>query len=307
MLSAPTADGARPALVWAASGFAEATRARLAAALLALAGAASGRSTAASELVAGSSVAAVFVDGDLRLAATGTVTQRDGDRILAFGHPISGVGQLELPMAPAEVVTVLGSSYSSFKIANTGPIVGAFERDHAAGTFGRLGVVPRTIPLEVEVASPTARRYAMQLARIPEFLPSLAAVGTLGALDASTASGGVQALDLELEADLGEQGKLDLRQSFDGPRASTEALGFLVGVLGFVTRADLAAVEVHALRVRIVPFDQPRKSELIEAHSVETRLEPGDGARAVRATTAAAPAARAGAGGAADLPARPCI
>jgi hypothetical protein len=275
MLGPPAADGGRPALVWSASGFVEKTRARLAAALPALAGAASGRSDAAGELVAGSSVAAVFVDGDLRLAATGTVTERDGDRILAFGHPISGVGELELPMASAEVVTVLGSSYSSFKIANTGPIVGTFQRDHAAGTLGRLGVMPRTIPLEVEVASPSARRYAMQLARIPEFLPSLAAVGTLGALDAATAAGGVQALDFELQADLGEQGKLDLRQSFDGPRAANDALGFLVGVLGFVTRTDLAQVDVKALRIRVVPFDQPRAAELVEAHAVESRLEPG--------------------------------
>ncbi len=101
------------------------------------------------------------------------------------------------------------------------------------------------------------------------------AVGTLGALDASTASGGVEALDLELEADLGGDGRLALRQSFDGPRAANDALGFLVGVLGFVTRTDLAEVDVKALRIRVVPFDRPRAAELVEAHVVEPKLEPG--------------------------------
>ena len=87
-----------------------------------------------SDVEPGSAVAAVFVDGDLRLAATGTLTELTGDRVLAFGHPVAGLGEIRLPMAAAEVVTVLGSSYSSFKLSNLGPIVGTFERDHAAGT-----------------------------------------------------------------------------------------------------------------------------------------------------------------------------
>ena len=74
----------RSALLWGASGFAESSRARLArllpAAALPLAALGGGRrSTIDSDLAPGSSVAALFVDGDLRLAATGTVTDRIGD------------------------------------------------------------------------------------------------------------------------------------------------------------------------------------------------------------------------------------
>ena len=41
----------------------------------------------AKPLEAGGSVAALLVDGDLKLGAIGTVTYVDGEKIVAFGHP----------------------------------------------------------------------------------------------------------------------------------------------------------------------------------------------------------------------------
>ena len=75
----------------------------------------------------------MLVDGDLQLAATGTVTEHSGDEILAFGHPFLGLGPLWLPMASAEILTVLPSNYNSFKISNLGPVVGRLR----AGLPGR--------------------------------------------------------------------------------------------------------------------------------------------------------------------------
>ena len=37
----------------------------------------------------------MLVDGDFRLAANGTVTDRYGDQVLAFGHPFLGLGPVQ--------------------------------------------------------------------------------------------------------------------------------------------------------------------------------------------------------------------
>ena len=102
---------------WSTVGFGSATLGPLAEALGRLAPAGQSSDTEGLDLVAGSSVSGVLVDGDLRLAATGTVTERRGDEILAFGHPFLGVGPLSVPMATSEVITVLSNQMSSFKIA----------------------------------------------------------------------------------------------------------------------------------------------------------------------------------------------
>ena len=49
----------------------------------------------------GASVAAQMVRGDVSLAAVGTLTYRDGDRFMAFGHPMFSSGGVDLPLAGA--------------------------------------------------------------------------------------------------------------------------------------------------------------------------------------------------------------
>jgi hypothetical protein len=81
-------------LLWSASGFPAAARTRLESALAPLGtfgtGGAGAPGSAGAPLAAGSAVAGVLVDGDFSLAATGTVTERTGDGLLAFGHPFLG-------------------------------------------------------------------------------------------------------------------------------------------------------------------------------------------------------------------------
>lgn len=274
----PGSDGAgRGAVVWSAAGLPAAGLERLRAVLPALGAVASGRTeNLGGELTGGSSVAAVFIDGDLRLAATGTVTERSGDRVLAFGHPVAGLGEMSLPLAPAEVVTVLPSLYSSFKLANSGPVIGEFVRDHAAGTLGRLGAVPRQVPLTVRIEAPRPREFRLRLARVPSLLPLLAAIGSLGALDATVASGGTEGVDLELVAGLGREGELELRQSFDGPGAAIGAISWIYAVLDYLAANELAEVDIERVAVALRPHARPRAAALVGAHPARSRLAPGE-------------------------------
>ncbi|MDX6385590.1 MAG: hypothetical protein QOK48_3163, partial [Blastocatellia bacterium] len=52
----------------------------------------------ASTLLPGASVSVQLVRGDYSIAASGTVTYRDGERIYAFGHPFLGLGGSDMPM-----------------------------------------------------------------------------------------------------------------------------------------------------------------------------------------------------------------
>ncbi len=277
-LAAPTGPGGRPALLWGATGFADRTLVELGRHLpsLAAAGTAGASAAAPATLEPGGAVAQVWIDGDLRLAATGTVTERSGDRILAFGHPVTGQGDAEMPMAAAEIVTVLSSAASSFKLANTGVLVGAFERDHPAGALGRLGATAPTLPLAVRIAGPAPREFALRLARVPALLPSLAAIGTYGAIDAAAPVAGLEGIDLELAFDLGADGRLELAQSFDGTGAGIQSVIFLMAAVDFLARTELAAVDLRSVEVVVTPFASPRAATLVGLHAERTEAEPGE-------------------------------
>jgi hypothetical protein len=99
----------------------------------------------------GSSISVQLVRGDYSLAAAGTVTMRDGDRIYAFGHPFLSLGSSDMPMSECSVVTVIPNVNNSFKLAVPGQMVGSISQDRASGIFGLLGQSPKMIPVKINL------------------------------------------------------------------------------------------------------------------------------------------------------------
>jgi hypothetical protein len=117
-----------------------------------------GITSASYPLEPGSAVSAELVRGDLELAATCTVTYIDPKQLLACGHPILQAGPVSMPMTTADVVTTLASPLNSFKIVNTGKVIGAFTEDRDAAIRGVFGVAPHMIPLHILVHGPSSSR-----------------------------------------------------------------------------------------------------------------------------------------------------
>src|SRR5260370_5772032 len=111
-------------------------------------------SAASSEFHPGDAIAAVLLNGDFIVAATGTVTFIDGKRIYAFGHPFLDIGEVSFPMAKSEIITVMPILSSSFKFASTGKVVGAFRTDRSTGIMGMVVDNADMIPIDVTVDAP---------------------------------------------------------------------------------------------------------------------------------------------------------
>jgi hypothetical protein len=204
------------------------------------------------------------------------VTERRGDEILAFGHPFLGVGSLSVPMATSEVITVLSSQMNSFKIANLGAVVGAFEMDRAAGLRGRVGAVAPMMPVDVRIAGLVERRFELRIADLPLLSPTLVAIATLGSLEAATRSAGSQGLDLNARFDLAEWGQVEIRQSFDGELAAQESAFYLFAFTDFFLNNSFEAVTVESIEIEIDQYPEPRIARLVGAHVNQTLVRPGD-------------------------------
>ena len=134
-------------------------------------------------LAPGSAVAGVLLTGDLSIAGTGTVTYNDGRRVLAFGHPLFNLGRMAMPMAAAEVITVLGSPLAPFKITNTGEIVGTLRQDRHSGLLGVLDERPPMVPVEATVrAGRQTHTYHFEVFQHPRYTPTILSLALLNAL-----------------------------------------------------------------------------------------------------------------------------
>lgn len=276
----------RSALQWAASGFSPRAHQLLDRSLERLTPAGSmttagPQSTAAAVqgvegLAPGGAVAAVLVDGDMRLAATGTVTDRLGDEVLGFGHPFLGLGPVEIPMATAEVVTVLSSQFSSFKISNVGQVVGAFDLDRAPGIHGKIGSIARTLPLVLEVRGETTRRYDMQLAQIPQITPALVGTAVISGVDATTQVRGERGVDARLTFEFEGHRPLVLDQVFDGPAPASSVAFLAMTLAGYFLDSDLLMPELSSIHVAMTEHPEPRLVRLVGAHASRRVAHGGD-------------------------------
>ena len=274
---------ARASVQWATMGFGEQSQAVLRRAL----GSAvpSGRSTSVNgagagkkDLGLGSAVAAVLVDGDLHISAVGTVTDRYDDHVLAFGHPFLGIGSIQVPMATADVVTVLSSQYSSFKIANVGQEIGAFEQDRQAGIQGRIGQVAPMTPMVVRIGGPGVKphEFRMRVADVPLFTPMLIGSSLLAGLESASYSTGAQSLDMTARFRLRGHGDLEIRQSFDGENAGTDAAGYAIAIAAYLVQNPLERVSIEDVQVDLTQSPQPKATSLVGANADRTVVRPGE-------------------------------
>ncbi len=123
---------------------------------------------------AGSPLAVILASGDLTLAGVGTITRREGDRIIAFGHPMLGSGSVELPVGSAEIVDVVASYRISFKLSNVGEVAGTLWQDSSPGIQAELGRIPYMVPITVSSDAAVQSPVVGKLAEHRRLIPAMA-------------------------------------------------------------------------------------------------------------------------------------
>ncbi len=128
----------------------------------------------------GGVLAVPLMDGDISMAATGTITDvipaPDGDRILAFGHGFNSEGPVDMPIALGTVHTIVASNAISFKLSSSTTPIGTLTHDQDSGVVGVVGKTPKTIDFNLSIdsfADAKIRDYNCKMAVHRRYTPLL--------------------------------------------------------------------------------------------------------------------------------------
>jgi len=140
--------------------------------------------------------------GDVNLAAIGTVTYVDGDRVLIFGHPFFQSGEVRLPLSTARITTVMPSLSTSFKLGVPGTPIGTATQDRRAAVAGRLGAVPAMLPFGITVrrTGEQPQRFRFEAVEDRGLLPQLVSTAVVNSLLESGGAGAQQTVRWSLRA-----------------------------------------------------------------------------------------------------------
>ena len=238
-------------------------------------------SSAPASFKPGDAVGAVLLNGDFNLAATGTVTHIEGNRVYAFGHPFLDMGEVSFPMAKSEIVSVMPSLASSFKFANTGEIVGAFQQDRSVGIMGTLGEKADMIPIDMTVeGSGPSHNYHVNIVRHSLLSPLILAMAADSVVSSAQRAAGERTVVLDSEIKLkGFDEPIRLRDGWAGAQARQAIPAYLAVVAGYVMSNEFRDAEIEKIRILVRHDDQLKIARLVEA-AIETprkgRISPGD-------------------------------
>ena len=136
----------------------------------------------------GSSIGVALATGDLAIGALGTLTYRDGDSLVGFGHPFISNGESEFPMTTVSIIDTMKSFQASFKLGTLGDIIGTIFEDRTAAIGGRIGPLADTIELSLSVHDldrDLTKTYEVGLIDEPHLLPELLLSTGFEAIDAT--------------------------------------------------------------------------------------------------------------------------
>ncbi|HKO49255.1 MAG TPA: SpoIVB peptidase S55 domain-containing protein [Polyangiaceae bacterium] len=150
-------------------------------------GGASPEASAPTRYVDGGAVGVELVRGDMSAMGLGTVTRVEGDKLVAFGHPMSELGVTALPTAIGRVLWFLASDQRSFKIGMAVRTMGALVNDRQSAIVVSHSAKAPVIPIKMSIHGapgfPNAN-WSFEVAHDKFMTPSFASVALGSALQA---------------------------------------------------------------------------------------------------------------------------
>jgi len=228
----------------------------------------------------GDPVAVELVGGDLNSAAVGTVTYVDGEKVLAFGHPLYNLGKVDYAMAGANVVVVVPSLESSFKVATAGKRLGRFTQDRTAGMLGELGKMPQPVPIEIRLneTGGRTREFKIELANDKILTPLLVNMTLASLLASEDRSIGDLSYGLDGDVYLDNGTSVHLEDLFSGnlDAAGTSLSGLLTAVVYFLNNNEFQSVGIHRISLNISSIEEARFSSLERVWLDKYEVAPGE-------------------------------
>lgn len=232
----------------------------------------------------GSMITVQLLSGDLSIGADGTVTQVDGKRVYAFGHRLLGLGSTDLPFARAEVLTLLPSIATSFKISTAREWMGAITQDRSTALVGEVGRRPVMIPLGLSVVrrargGVAARQtYQMRMVNGRILTPFLLQLAVFSAIDATEQGLGESsfAISGEIEFD-GGAAPLKLRNMYAGDfNVPMQASLGAALPLAYAMQSGFETLRPRKIALEIEAFDRKRQLQIEQVWGSRREVRPGE-------------------------------
>lgn len=233
-------------------------------------------------LSAGDAIGVVMVYGDFFAGGTGTVTMVDGDKILAFGHPMTYKGNVNYFLTDADVIGTAGGILNGVKVSSFGKIIGRVNQDRFSGISGILNVYPASVPVRVFVKDKNLGReeeYVAKIAYDEDIIPALASSIAYASMErtADRSSYGTAKVKFTIKTDELPEGEFTRENMFyDAKDVGQFAIGELTQAMYFLCTNMEKPSNIFDVKVDIEYTSNRNTASIVSAIPSKDKVKPGE-------------------------------
>jgi hypothetical protein len=206
-------------------------------------------------------VAIPLIRGDASYTTTGTVTHVDGQKVYAFGHPFFNLGTVDFPLHKAEIISVVPSYESSFKLAATLNQVGVVQQDRFSGVQAELGKSPTMIPMKIFLKNRN-RNFSLEIVNHPLLTPALTYISLMNALQAEYQEFGFHSIAVSGKIFIENEENIVLEDLFSGTAAFDEFSTLVMAINYFLLNNRDKSIKIQKIDFEIDGRETVERAEL---------------------------------------------
>ena len=230
----------------------------------------------------GDAVGVVMAYGDFFAGGTGTVTAVNGDKILAFGHPMTYKGNVNYFLTEADVIGTAGGILNGVKVSSFGKIIGRVNQDRFSGVSGILHQYPASVPIRVFVKDKNLGReqeYAAKIAYDEDIIPALAASIVYASMErtADRSGYGTANVKFAIKTDEVPEGVFERENMFyDAKDVGQFVVGELTQAVYFLCTNMDKPSNIFDIRVDVDYTSNRNTASIVSAIPDKEKVKPGE-------------------------------
>jgi hypothetical protein len=233
------------------------------------------------EIEAGSAIGIQLTRGDVNITSIGTVTYREGNKILALGHPFLKKGEVSYLISAVYIYHSLPNIIMPFKLGSPLNLVGKVVQDREAGILAILNSYPPVIPLKIQVTnidSGLSYQMGIQMVNNYDLLEPLISNITVQAVDNALDRIGAGTAQVEIKIKGKEEGEELYRENmfYSSNDIATKVITEIPEIIDIILNNYFKPVDLTAININIRIDNKKKIGKLEEVILEGSSFKPGD-------------------------------
>ena len=233
------------------------------------------------EIEAGSAIGIQLTRGDVNITSIGTVTYREGNKILALGHPFLKKGEVSYLISAVYIYHSLPNIIMPFKLGSPLNLVGRVVQDREAGILAILNSYPPVIPLKIHVTnidSGLSYQMGIQMVNNYDLLEPLISNITVQAVDNALDRIGAGTAQVEIKIKGKEEGEELYRENmfYSSNDIATKVITEIPEIIDIILNNYFKPVDLTAININIRIDNKKKIGKLEEVILEGSSFKPGD-------------------------------